>query len=296
MELGLPCFRLMRNLFFLALTITVSVIPAFAQKEMGNLAFVKGGPFKNPKCTNYYGKNITLSDFYIGKYEVSQKEWTEIMGSNPSYFQGDNLPVETVSWYDCVEYCNKRSAKEGLKPYYAIDRNRKDTNNQTVVDAIKWTVTINAGADGYRLPTEAEWEYAASGGQLSKGYTYSGGDDVIQAAWFWQNSGDTNLAGFWTWPRVQENHDRTHPVDSKEPNELGLYNMSGNVREWCGDWGGDLDANGNGPKASSAETGRAWKGGCWMGGDFCCEVPFRANFEASGKGPDQGFRVCRSQQ
>ncbi|HWC58594.1 MAG TPA: SUMF1/EgtB/PvdO family nonheme iron enzyme [Verrucomicrobiae bacterium] len=286
----------MRNLFFLALTITVSVIPAFAQKEMGNLAFVKGGPFKNPKCTNYYGKNITLSDFYIGKYEVSQKEWTEIMGSNPSYFQGDNLPVETVSWYDCVEYCNKRSAKEGLKPYYAIDRNRKDTNNQTVVDAIKWTVMINAGADGYRLPTEAEWEYAASGGQLSKGYTYSGGNDVIRAAWFWQNSGDTNLIGFWTWPRVQENHDRTHPVDSKEPNELGLYNMSGNVREWCGDWGGDLDANGNGPKASSAETGRAWKGGCWMGGDFCCEVSFRANFEASGKGPDQGFRVCRSQQ
>ncbi len=284
----------MRKLFILVMTTIIGVVSASAQKSVGDFILVKGGPFKNARCTNYFGKNITVPDFYIGKYEVSQKEWTEIMGNNPSQFKGDNLPVETVSWYDCVEYCNKRSAKEGLKPYYAIDKEHKDTNNHTVVDDIKWTVTINAGANGYRLPTEAEWEYAASGGQMSKGFTYSGGNDVDKAAWFWQNSGDTNLTGFWTWPRVQENHDRTHPVDSKEPNELGLYDMSGNVREWCWDWGGDLDANGNGPKESSAETGRVWKGGGWMGGDFCCEVSFRANFEASGKGADQGLRVCRN--
>jgi len=146
-----------------------------------------------------------------------------------------------------------------------------------------------------RLPTEAEWEYAASGGQLSKSFKYAGSDDIEKVAWFWQNSGDTNLTGFWTWPRVQANRDRSHTVGNKEPNELGIYDLSGNVREWCWDWFGELDGKGNGPKASTGETGRVWKGGGWMGGDFCCEIEFRASFEASGKGPDQGLRVCRNE-
>jgi formylglycine-generating enzyme required for sulfatase activity len=270
------------------------LLSASAQKLPDNFVFVKGGTFKNTNCTNYFGKGITVSDFYFAKYDVTQKEWVELMGNDPSQFKGDNLPVETVSWYDCVDYCNKRSLKEGLKPYYNIDKNNKDPNNQTAVDDIKWTVTINSGANGYRLPTEAEWEYAAGGGQLSKNYIYSGGNDIDQVAWFWQNSGDTKLTGFWTWPTVQQNHDRTHPVGSKECNELGLYDMSGNVREWCWDWYGDSPENGTGPKGSSAETGRVWRGGGWMGGDFCCQLSFRANFEASGKGPDQGIRVCRS--
>jgi formylglycine-generating enzyme required for sulfatase activity len=268
-------------------------LSASAQKESDNFVLVKGGTFKNAKSTNYYGKSITILAFYIGRCEITQREWIEVMENNPSHFKGDNLPVETVSWYDCVEYCIKRSAKEGLKPYYHVDKNNKDSNNQTIVDEIKWMVTINAGANGYRLPTEAEWEYAASGGQMSKGYSYSGGNDINKVAWYWVNSGDTNLAGFWTWPRVQENRDRTHPVGDRTPNELGLSDMSGNVREWCWDWYGDLDGNGVGPKESSTETGRVWRGGCWMGGDFCCESSFRGNFEASGKGPDQGVRVCR---
>src|SRR5262245_13337469 len=176
----------MRN-FFISLFTLMIAISASAQKTPDNLVLIKGGTFVNKKSTNYLGK--TIPSFYIGKYEVTQKEWTEVMGNNPSQFKGDNLPVETVSWYDCVEYCNQRSIKEGLKPFYNIDRTNKDPNNQTVVDEIKWIVTTNAAANGYRLPTEAEWEYAAGGGEQSKSYTYSGGDDVDKAAWYWRNSG-----------------------------------------------------------------------------------------------------------
>src|ERR1043166_6801563 len=140
---------------------------AWAQTEPGNLVLIEGGTFKNTK-SNYYrksvtpnayvGRFVTITSFYLGKYEVTQKEWVEIMGSNPAKFKGDNLPVETVSWYDCVEYCNARSAKEGLKPYYNIDEHGKDPDNANEIDDIKWVITINAGAKGYRLPTEAEWE------------------------------------------------------------------------------------------------------------------------------------------
>jgi formylglycine-generating enzyme required for sulfatase activity len=256
---------------------------ACAQATPGNFVLVKGGIFKNIK-SNYYGTGITVADFYIGRYDVTQKEWTEAMGGNPSRFKGDNLPVEMVSWYDSIEYCNRRSVKEGLQPYY-INRTRKDPGNRPdpefgELDTIKWTVTINAGADGYRLPTEVEWEYAASGGQESQGYTYSGSDDVDEVAWYWRNSGDRRLAGAWNWPLIEQNHNRPKPVGSKKPNELGLYDMSGNVRQWCWDW-------------RKGGFGRVWKGGGWMGADFCCMLAYRGSLAANGTGPDQGFRVCR---
>ena len=268
----------------------VVAVGAWAQKPWDNLVLVEGGAFRNTK-SNF---SLMLSNFYLGKYEVTQKEWNEVMGSNPAKFQGDDLPVETVSWYDCVEYCNKRSLKEGLKPYYTIEKEKADPENQTVIDDVKWTVTINAGANGYRLPTEAEWEYAAGGGQKSKSFTYSGGDDIEKVAWYWQNAGDKILTGSWSWPVIEQNHTKTKPVGGKQPNELGLFDMSGNVREWCGDWYGELTTDGTGPKRSSSESGRVWKGGGWIGGDFCCAPSFRAGLEANGKGPDQGLRVCRS--
>ncbi len=255
------------------------------EKDEG-FVLVKGGTFTNTK-SNYYGKSVTISDFYIGKYEVTQKEWVEIMGSNPSQFKSDNLPVEMVSWYDVVEYCNKRSIKEGLKPYYNIDKNKTDPNNKSEYDNIKWTVTINSGADGYRLPTEAEWEYAASGGQMSKNYTYSGSNHADEVAWYWRNAGDKYLSGNWNWSAIENNNNKTKAIGVKKPNELGLYDMSGNVREWCWNWYGDSDSN--------SGSFRVVKGGGWIGDIRSNEISFRGKFEASGIGPDQGFRVIRGE-
>lgn len=280
-----------KQLVFLLIAIMV-VVSACSQEQPDskpesmpdNFVFVKGGTFKNTK-SNYYGKDVTLSNFYIGKYEVTQKEWIEVMGSNPSAFKGDNLPVERVSWYDVVEYCNKRSIKEGLNPYYNLDKNKKDPKNKSEYDNLKWTVTINAGANGYRLPTEAEWQYAAGGGQMSKSYTYSGSNNADDVAWHWKNAGDKNLSGDWNWPIVENNHNQTKSIGAKKPNELGLYDMSGNVREWC--W------NGYGDSDSSSNSTRVVKGGSWMG--EVGELSYLNNFEANGKGPDQGFRVSRDE-
>lgn len=267
------------------LVLAIMTLNACSEKKPENIVFVKGGTFKNVK-SNYYGKNISVSDFFIGKYEVTQKEWVEIMDVNPSEFVGDNLPVESVNWYDCVEYCNKKSIKEGLKPYYNIDKNTKDPENTNYLDDIKWTVKINIEANGYRLPTENEWEYAAGGGQISKNFKYSGGNNIDDVAWFWQNSGDSTLNGSWDWNTIEHNNCKTKPIGIKIPNELGLYDMSGNVREWCWEW--------HELKGPDATKERAWKGGGWMGGDYCCELSFQGNHQANGKGADQGFRVCRN--
>ncbi|WP_440962321.1 formylglycine-generating enzyme family protein [Paenibacillus nitricinens] len=277
----------MRKLLSFLFIATVVVISACSQEKpetSNDNVFVEGGTFINSK-SNYNGE--TLSNFYIGKYEVTQKEWIEVMGSNPSEFKGDNLPVEMVSWYDVVEYCNKRSIKEGLKPYYNIDKNKKDTNNKSDNDIIKWTVTINVGANGYRLPTEAEWEYAAGGGQLSKSYTYSGSNNADEVAWYWKNAGDKYLTGEWNWPIIENNNNKTKSVGVKKPNELGLYDMSGNVREWCWNWYGDM--------GSDIGSFRVVKGGGWIGNITNNEISFQGKFEANGMGPDQGFRVCRGE-
>ncbi len=273
----------MRKILFI-LFMAIIITAGACSRVPDNFVLVKGGSFVNTK-SNLYEKGLTISDFYISKYEVTQQEWVEVMDTNPSEFKGDDLPVEMVSWYDCIEYCNARSVKEGLEPFYRIDKDQKDPNNLNDSDEIKWTVTIIQGANGYRLPTEAEWEYAAGGGQKSKSYTYSGSDDADEVTWYWRNSGDEYLTGEWFWQTIESNNNSTQAIGTKKPNELGLYDMSGNVREWCWDWYTDV-------VDSASGAVRVWRGGGWLGDAKACETTYRGSYEAYSKGYDQGFRIC----
>jgi len=202
---------------------------------------------------------VTLSSFYMGKYEVTQEQWVAVMGSNPSAYKGSpasgenqwKRPVEQVSWYDALVFCNKLSMKEGLTPAYSISGSTDPTVWGTVPrdwDSTWNAVTIVAGSTGYRLPTEAQWEYAARGGYGSPGnYTYSGSNTVDDVAWYIDNSGY-----------------KTHEVGKKAPNGLGLYDMSGNVWEWCWDWYGDYSSSAQtNPTGAATGTYRVARGGGW---------------------------------
>ena len=201
------------------------------------------------------GKDI--QDLYVCKYPVTQKEYESVMGYNPSEFAGNpENPVEIVTWYDAVMYCNKLSKKEKLKPMYKISDIEKDGDN--ITDA---TVEIVKG-NGYKLLTDDEWVWAAKGGNQSKGYTYAGSNNIDEVAWYDENSGD-----------------RTHPVGQKKPNELGLYDMSGNVWEWNETESGSARCNG---------------GGSWNDFDGLCEIDHHYINIADYRDGYLGFRVCRS--
>ena len=245
------------------------------QAEGKNYILVEGGTFSMGDSSGEDDEDarpvskVTLDSFYINKYEVTQKEFKELMGYNPSYFVEDNNPVERVSWFEAVIYANKLSEKEGLAPYYYIENIVEDRGKITYA-----SISISGGK-GYRLPTEAEWEYAARGGNATKDYTFSGSNNINEVAW--------------------HNENKTSPVGSKLPNELGLYDMSGNVMEWCGDWYGTYNMlDKKNPMGLSDGTFLVLRGGSWNNEENYLMVSHRyANYPDSFN-ENTGFRLVRS--
>jgi uncharacterized repeat protein (TIGR02543 family) len=263
--------------------------PVTVNPSIIEMVYVLGGSFQMGDVKNEGYSNerpvhtVTLTGFYMGKYEVTQAQYQAVMGSNPSWFNSDpasgevqgNRPVECVTWYDAVEFCNKLSIQEGLQTVYTISE-RSPSTGYPITSA---TITADWGKNGYRLPTEAEWEYAAKGGNGSPGnYTYSGSNTVGDVAWYWENSSD----------------DVHHEVGKKAPNGLGLYDMSGNVWEWCWDWYGDYSSEAQtNPRGAAAGAKRVRRGGCWFSDASSMRSAYRANLSPVTNADSIGFRLVR---
>lgn len=297
--------------FLTAVCFTLSVLTLSGCKKSIEMIKVKGGTFTTAQINkisevriaqkdimdeNSPDFSLSVSDFYISKFEITQELYKKIMESDseanaePSYFCQDNYanekqelrPVEKVTWYDAVAFCNALSKKEGLQPVYQIEGIQRYTKDYAIKKA---EVTADFSKNGYRLPTHAEWLWAACGGvKERKILKYSGSNDIEEVAWHSFNS-----------------KEMTHQVGLRKPNALGIYDMTGNVAEWCWDcvWNDEFQnkeyVNYTGPQEGSY---RYIKGGCFVevsaGAPFPCET-----FEKLGGAQflryyNTGFRVVRN--
>ncbi|PIE78353.1 MAG: hypothetical protein CSA15_08255 [Candidatus Delongbacteria bacterium] len=246
--------------------ISLAVPDGFVFVEGGT--FPMGDHFNEGESEELPVHDVTLNPFFIGKYEVTQALYEEVMGNNPSNFSGENRPVEKVIWYDAVEFCNKLSEIEGLDKCYS------GTGEDIVCDFSK---------NGYRLPTEAEWEYAARGGiHHTDNFRYSGcheESELEDYAWYKTNS-----------------NNQTHEVGTKQPNQLGIYDMSGNVWEWCNDWYSSSyysSSPSNNPTGPNSSSYRVYRGGSWYNYAEYCRVASRYHADPTYGGSYRGFRLVR---
>ena len=231
------------------------IIGLEASLQLFDMVFVKGGTFQmgsnNEDSDEKPIHTVTVSDFYMSATEVTQAQWKAVMGSNPSNWKGDNLPVESVSWNDVQKFLKKLNKSTG---------------------------------ENYRLPTEAEWEYAARGGVEKNGRSsqtkYAGSNNIDEVAWYDDNSGS-----------------KTHPVGQKNPNELGLYDISGNVWEWCNDWYDEdyySSSSINNPQGANSGGARVLRGGSWYYDAWNCRVANRLSNSPALRLSDFGFRLVLS--
>lgn len=323
-----------RILFIVFLVLTTILYSQTTEKKSPSPEMIKveGGTFTMGATPEQGGEaqineepahKVAVSSFLIGKSELTTGEFKEfidatgyqtsadVFNGSVVWFGGKDIgivegvnwnfdtkgnkrpltelkyPLIHVSWYDAIEYCNWLSNREGLTQCYTINKQEKDPNNGCEDDTQKWIVNCNFQANGYRLPTEAEWEYAARGGSMSKGYKYSGSNDLKDVGWFGAYSNKGN--------RTSE--EGTSEVCNLKPNELGIYDMSGNVLEWVWDWYGEeyyKTSENNNPKGEPVGSYRGLRGGSWCDNSEFCRVAFRSFMGVpSNRGSDSGFRLVR---
>ncbi|OQY70433.1 MAG: hypothetical protein B6D45_11240, partial [Ignavibacteriales bacterium UTCHB3] len=284
------------------------------------MAFVPGGTFTMGCTSNrsdcnedeFPNRNIAVKSFYMSKTEVTVKQfsefvqatgyktvaetegsslvwseegWKPVKGVNWRFNEkGEELktedyskPVIYISWYDAIEFCNWLSEKDGLTPAYTIVKTQKDPSNKSDLDKVRWKVTGNISANGYRLPTEIEWEYAAKGGATTGNLEYAGSNSISEVGWYNGNSVH-----------------KLNPVAGKKPNALDIYDLSGNVWEWCWDWYDNYKSSGYDPAGPPSGKFKVIRGGSWDTESPGCKVSYRGSETASSRYPIVGFRVVSS--
>ena len=248
------------------------------EKVFEETVLVKGGKYK----PSFIDDEKELFDIEVFKYQVTQAIWTEIMGNNPSTFKGENKPVETISWWDTLEFCNKLSEKYGLIPVYNIDKKRGILTINQIDGEISFPDKADfSKTEGFRLPTEIEWEWFAIGGKLAnKDEKILNANKMEEEAWYYKNSGG-----------------RTNNVGLKKPNQLGIYDCIGNVWEWCYDTTeGDIESGKLYVYTAldSRKKYREIRGGSWKNGENTCTLFFRDYCDTFYADSTIGFRIVRT--